>query len=107
MTQTVGDLPAAGRKLLHYLLVQPDVHARRVLSIARVAELAGQGFSIFEAGVEVYELHEIHNGGLPVQRLMLRRCQLNEDSLDIDLHARLRRRCGLRLSGARSLAAGL
>src|ERR1700730_10033942 len=96
MTQTVGNLSATGRELLHYLLVQPNVHARRVLGIAGVAELASQGFSILEAGIEVYELHEIHNGGLPVQFLMLARRHLNEDSLNIDLRTRPRRRRGLR-----------
>src|SRR5882672_6268055 len=107
MTQTVGDLSPTGRELLHDLLVQPDVHAGRILGIAGVAELASQNFSILEAGVEVYELHKVHDGSLPVQLLVLARCHLNEDSLNIHWRTRTRGRCGLRGSGTWSLAAGL
>ena len=46
-----GHLAAVLGHPLHHLLVQPDVHARRVARVARVAELAGERPTVREAVV--------------------------------------------------------
>src|SRR5262245_31495522 len=83
-------LAAVGGELGHHLLVQPDVHAGGIIGVAGVAELLGKLLARREAGVEVESLHQIDDGVLPVQLLLLGRDRLVEDGSDVDC---LRRGC--------------
>src|SRR3954471_7015058 len=97
-------LAAVGGELGHHLLVQPDVHARRVVGVAGVAELLGEVLARRKAGVDVERLHQVDDGVLPVQLLPLGRDRLVEDGSDVDgLRRRSRRSRG---RPARSCAAG-
>src|SRR5262245_48592254 len=57
--QAVRHLAAALGELGHHLLVQPDVHFRRAVERALVAQLLRQLLAGAQAGVELEQLHEI------------------------------------------------
>jgi len=95
-------LAAIGRELGHHLLVQPDVHAGRIVGVAGVAELLGELLARGEAGVDIERLHQVDDRGPPLQLLPLRGDRLVEDGRHIDCRPGGSRRRG----GRRRCAAG-
>ena len=61
MLQIVGDFPAAGREFGHYLLVQPNVHAGRVVHVASMNKFLSKLLASAKARVDVERLHQIDN----------------------------------------------
>src|SRR4029453_19115516 len=67
-----------------------------------VAELLGKLLACRKAGVDVESLHQIDDGVLPVQLLLLGRDRLVEDGIDVDcLRRGCRGSCG-RAAGCRA-----
>lgn len=57
--EAIRDFPAAFGKLCHDLFMRPDIHVRRAVERARVAELLSEFLAGFQAAVES------KNAGIP------------------------------------------
>jgi hypothetical protein len=99
-SQLVGDLAAVLRELLHHLLVQPDIHRRRIVRVTAIVQFGSKLFARREARVEIEKLHEIDNRLLPVELFLVVGRELGEDGGDIDSCRGHRARRGRRFGAA-------
>src|SRR5439155_19862143 len=97
--ETVGDLASALGDLCHDLLMQPDIHFRRTVERAFVAELLGELLARAQTAVELEELHEIDDRLFPIVRFLLRVGEFLDHGFDFG--ARHRLGCPARRGGAR------
>ncbi len=77
-------LAAVFFQLVHHLLVQPDVHGRGIALVAGVVQLVGQVLARLQAAVDVQQLHQVDDGGAPVELLAVLRRHAIEHLLDVD-----------------------
>ena len=70
MLQIVGNLASVLGKLDHHLLVQPHMHLYRTLRVALVVQFLRQVFPSGRATVRVKKLHQIDDGGAPLELLL-------------------------------------
>uniref|UniRef100_A0A0N4ZD58 LigA n=1 Tax=Parastrongyloides trichosuri TaxID=131310 RepID=A0A0N4ZD58_PARTI len=88
-----GQLAAVVADLLDHLLVQPDIHAGAVRLVAGIAQFVGQLLALSQRGLQADQLHQVDDGGAPVQLLRALLVHEVEDAGDIDLG------CGLGRDG--------
>jgi len=81
--ETVGHLAAAFSKLRHDLLVQPDIHVRRAIESAGVAEFLGQLFAGGKTAVQFQQLHQIDDRFPPIEVFALFVVKFLEDCFDV------------------------
>ena len=63
--------------------MQPDVHARRVIHVARIVQFLRQLLAGVQAAVEIQELHQVNDRSAPVELLGVLAGKMGEDRLDI------------------------
>src|SRR5262249_38538664 len=97
--ETVRHLAAALGELRHDLLLQPDVHRRRAIEGAGVAELLRQLLTGAEAAVQFQQLHQIDDRAFPIEIFILLVGEFRKDGFDISFRDRLCRRCARRRGG--------
>src|ERR1700733_14821397 len=90
-------LAAIGSEFGHHLLVQPDIHAGRVVGVAGVAKFFRQLLARGKTGIDIERLHQIDDRGTPLQLFALGLDRLVQDGRDVDGLSR-RSRCGRRSS---------
>src|SRR4051794_14503066 len=78
-------LAAIGSELARHLLVQPDIHAGRVVGVTAVAELLGEFLAGRQARIDIERLHQVDDRGAPFQLLVLGFRGLVDDRGHIDV----------------------
>ena len=81
--ETVRHLAAALGELCHDLLLQPDIHRRRAIESAGVAELLRQLLARAEAAVQFEQLHQIDDGVFPIEIFALLGGELGKNPVDV------------------------
>ena len=77
--QFVGHFAAVLRKLHHDLLVEPNIHGRRIVLVAGKMKLPGKLFARRKAGIEIEQLHQVDDRMPPVELLLVARGKLVEN----------------------------
>src|SRR5262249_26628043 len=90
--ETVRYLAAALGKLCHDLLLQPDIHRRRTIESAGVAEFLRQLLAGAKATVQFEQLHQIDDRVFPIKIFALVGSKFREDCFDVSSRDRLARR---------------
>ena len=86
--RSAGTLPPFSASLVHDRLVQPDVHRGAVVGVAGIAQLVGEIGARLQAAVEIEQLHQVDDRGLPVQLLRVLGCHLGQDGGHVDRRRR-------------------
>ena len=78
------DLSAIVGQLLHHFAVQPHVHRRGIVRVARVMQFLGEFLAVRQARIEAEQLHHVDDGMLPVELLRVLGREAFQNGLGID-----------------------
>src|SRR5262249_9938706 len=96
--ETIRHLSAALGKLCHDLLMQPDVHFRRAIKSASVAEFLRQLLAGAKAAVQFQQLHQVNDRPFPIIIFVLIVGEFRKNRVDVSFRDRF---CSPRSSGCR------